>query len=43
VAGGYIVQWFGFSAGFLSLAAAAVCGLVFFFTLMPETGRRAPG
>ncbi len=39
IGGGYIVQWFGFSAGFLSLAAAAVCGLVFFLTLMPETGR----
>jgi len=39
IGGGYIVQWFGFSAGFLSLAAAAVLGLVFFLTLMPETSR----
>lgn len=37
VGGGYIVQWFGFPAGFLSLAAAAACGLVFFLMLMPET------
>ncbi len=34
---GYIVQWFGYPVGFLSLAAIAVCALVFFAALMPET------
>ena len=34
VVSGYIVQGFGYPAGFLSLAA-----LVFFWSLMPETGR----
>ncbi len=43
VGGGYIVQWFGFPAGFLALAAAAVCGLVFFLMLMPETGGHDTG
>ena len=35
---GYAVQWFGFTAGFLYLAAIAGAGLVFFALLMPETG-----
>lgn len=38
---GYVVQWFGFTAGFLYLAAIAGCGLVFFVAFMPET--RDPG
>ncbi len=42
VGGGYIVQWFGFPAGFLSLAAA-VCALLFFLLLMPETGGEEAG
>lgn len=34
---GYIVQWFGFSVGFLALAAVALGALLFFALLMPET------
>lgn len=34
---GYVVQWFGFTAGFLYLAAIAGCGLAFFVAFMPET------
>ncbi len=34
---GYVVQWFGYPAGFLYLAGIAVCALVFFLLLMPET------
>ena len=34
---GYVVQWFGFTTGFLYLAAIAGCGLVFFVAFMPET------
>jgi predicted MFS family arabinose efflux permease len=34
---GYVVQWFGYPAGFLYLAAIAVCALAFFALLMPET------
>jgi predicted MFS family arabinose efflux permease len=34
---GYIVQWFGYPVGFLSLAVIAVAALVFFAALMPET------
>jgi len=34
---GYIVQWFGYPAGFLSLAIIAVGALVFFAMFMPET------
>jgi MFS family permease len=34
---GYVVQWFGYSAGFLYLAAIAGCALAFFALLMPET------
>jgi predicted MFS family arabinose efflux permease len=39
LAGGYVVQWFGYPAGFLTLAAIAGCALAFFATLMPETRR----
>jgi predicted MFS family arabinose efflux permease len=40
---GYIVQGFGYTAGFLSLAAVAVCALAFFAAFMPETGGEARG
>ena len=40
VVGGFIVQIFGYSAGFLALAAIATCALLFFAVLMPETGSR---
>ena len=39
--GGQIVQHAGYNAGFLSLAAIAAAGLVFFAVLMPETRSRA--
>ena len=34
---GFVVQWFGFTAGFLYLAAIAGGGLAFFVAFMPET------
>ena len=34
---GFVVQWFGYSAGFLYLAGIAACALAFFALLMPET------
>ncbi len=34
---GFVVQWFGYPAGFLYLAAIATCAFVFFAVLMPET------
>lgn len=34
---GYVVQWFGYAAGFLYLAGIALCALLFFALLMPET------
>jgi predicted MFS family arabinose efflux permease len=34
---GYVVQWFGYAAGFLYLACIAACALTFFALLMPET------
>ncbi len=34
---GFVVQWFGYTAGFLYLAAVAGCGLAFFVAFMPET------
>ncbi len=39
VIAGYVVQGFGYPAGFLGLAAIALCALVFFAFLMPETGQ----
>lgn len=39
VTAGYVVQWFGYPTGFLSLAAIALCALLFFALLMPETGK----
>jgi MFS family permease len=38
VAGGYVVQGFGYPTGFLALAAVALGALLFFLVLMPETG-----
>ena len=38
LASGFIVQDFGYPAGFLSLALIALCALAFFAVLMPETG-----
>ena len=40
---GYVVQWFGYAAGFLYLAGIALCALVFFAMFMPETGTRDRG
>jgi predicted MFS family arabinose efflux permease len=37
VCAGFVVQVFGYTIGFLTLAAIAVGGLVFFASLMPET------
>jgi predicted MFS family arabinose efflux permease len=34
---GYVVQWFGYPAGFLYLAGVAGCALAFFAVFMPET------
>jgi MFS family permease len=39
---GYVVQWFGYPAGFLYLASIAGCALTFFLILMPETKDTAP-
>ncbi len=38
-AAGYVVQGFGYSTGFLFLAAVAATGLAFFWLFMPETGQ----
>jgi MFS family permease len=38
---GYVVQWLGYPAGFLYLAAIATVALGFFVLLMPETPDRA--
>jgi MFS family permease len=38
---GFVVQFFGFPAGFLTLAAIAICALIFFAILMPETNSEA--
>ncbi len=40
---GFAVQWFGYQTGFLYLAAIAVCALIFFAVLMPETKEAATG
>ena len=37
---GFIVQLFGYTAGFLSLFGIAVAALVFFAVFMPETASR---
>jgi predicted MFS family arabinose efflux permease len=34
---GFVVQFFGYTTGFLTLAAIAISGLMFFAFLMPET------
>jgi MFS family permease len=38
---GYVVQWFGYSAGFLYLAGIAAAAFAFFAVLMPETYQTA--
>ena len=38
---GFVVQAFGYSTGFMTLAAVAVLALLFFAILMPETGPRS--
>ena len=40
---GFAVQWFGYRAGFLYLATIAVCALIFYAVLMPETKEAATG
>ncbi|HEY1980374.1 MAG TPA: hypothetical protein VGH13_09815 [Xanthobacteraceae bacterium] len=46
---GFVVQWYGYPAGFLYLAAIALMALLFFATFMPETskprdkGQQRPG
>lgn len=42
VVAGYVVQFFGFSAGFVFLAAVAAAALLFFWTCMPETTADTP-
>lgn len=39
---GYVVQWFGYPAGFLFLAVIAALALGFFALLMPETAAKRP-
>jgi predicted MFS family arabinose efflux permease len=34
---GFIIQWYGYPAGFLSLAAVAMAAFAFFALFMPET------
>jgi sugar phosphate permease len=34
---GFIIQWYGYPAGFLSLSAVAVAAFAFFALFMPET------
>ena len=41
VLGEYAVQWFGYPAGFLTLAGIAACAFLFFLLLMPETRTQA--
>jgi predicted MFS family arabinose efflux permease len=38
---GFVVQWFGYPAGFLYLTAIAACALGFFAMFMPETREAA--
>jgi MFS family permease len=42
VVAGYVVQWFGYPVGFLTLAGIAVYALAFFAFLMPETRTSDP-
>ena len=39
ITGGYVVEEFGFAAGFLTLAAISSLALIFFAVFMPETRR----
>jgi len=43
VVAGYVVQFFGFSTGFLFLAVVAPAALAFFWTFMPETASAEAG
>jgi len=48
ITGGYVVEKFGFTTGFLTLAAISALALIFFAVFMPETrpeedGTAAPG
>ena len=43
VIGGYVVQGFGYPTGFLGLGGVALCALLFFLILMPETSQNASG
>ena len=38
---GFVVQAFGYSVGFITLATIAIIALLFFAILMPETGPRS--
>jgi predicted MFS family arabinose efflux permease len=38
---GYVVQWFGYTTGFLYLSGVATCAFAFFAFLMPETREEA--
>ncbi len=40
VVAGFVVQGYGYRAGFLVLACMAACAFVFFLAFMPETGDR---
>jgi MFS family permease len=42
VTGGYVVEKFGFTAGFLTLSAIGGLALIFFAVFMPETRPRPP-
>jgi len=43
VTGGYVVERFGFTAGFLTLSAIGALALIFFAVFMPETTPREDG
>jgi MFS family permease len=43
VVAGYVVQWFSYPAGFLTLAGIAACALAFFALFMPETRQADSG
>ena len=43
ITGGYVVERFGFTAGFLTLSAIGALALIFFAVFMPETTPREDG